>query len=289
MSNGDDYAASQDDRSRRYNDAYKAWFNALSESERAALKKQGLDRPDDGRHIPTPGSYDITEMQLGESDEGDDRSGHADAFEFDEPVAEAEIPGEEPASAAVTEAPRHADRWREVGELLMILLDAKDTRYVASLVALAAGCDGMLTGVSEREIAVNFKVSHPNIRGSVRAIRARLSAAAPGGEPDWDFVARTVTLIISQPSARLSAECFCLAADLGGFLVKDSGGVAPSQADLARKHKCTRAAVSKRVKTFSERLMLRPCGSMRKLELCEKYRAARHRRVELERTTLVLG
>lgn len=262
MSKGDDYAVTELDRSRRYNDAYRAWVEALSPAERQKLGELGVHRPDDGRYIEPVGRVDIGALH--ERLDADDAS--ADSQTTSALAAPAPDFDAEPAPD-----PEHADHWRELSGVLVDLLDADDARYAANIAAMAAGLEGMLPGLSVSDIARKWAAPAPRVAAEIGLARARVEAAAPASGPDWSSLRLTLTLILEQPNARMSVEALVLASGLGALIGS------PGQADLARAHGCTRAAISKRVKVFSERLNLRPTGGMRPLEICQKYREARLR------------
>lgn len=90
----------------------------------------------------------------------------------------------------------------------------------------------------------------------------------PGTEQTWDALRRMLGEIICRDNARLTAECFAIAAGL-----TFSGG--DSMMEIARRHGVTRAAVSKRCVELTELLGLRPSRAMRSLTARQAYRAAR--------------
>ncbi|MBN8459394.1 MAG: hypothetical protein J0M04_16320 [Verrucomicrobia bacterium] len=96
----------------------------------------------------------------------------------------------------------------------------------------------------------------------------RKPAPPPDAEQTWDALRRMLGEIISRDNARLTAECFAIAAGL-----TFSGG--DSMMDVARRHGVTRAAVSKRCVELTELLGLRPSRAMRSLTARQAYRAAR--------------
>ena len=99
----------------------------------------------------------------------------------------------------------------------------------------------------------------------------------PGEAPadqTWSYLRPMLGLIIDSDNPMLTAQCLCIAAGMSDFI----GGM--SESEVARRHRLTRAAVSKRVKQLTDRLGLRPSRAMRPAELCKKYRESRYRSLE---------
>ncbi len=85
-------------------------------------------------------------------------------------------------------------------------------------------------------------------------------------EEIWDIIRRLVGQLMAERNARLSLECLALVSGLS-FL-------GDSMTAIARRHRVTRAAVSKRCVELTERLNLLPSRAMRTLTARSAYRAA---------------
>jgi hypothetical protein len=85
-------------------------------------------------------------------------------------------------------------------------------------------------------------------------------------EEIWDILRRLVGQLMADRNARLSLECLALVSGLS-FL-------GDSMSAVARRHKVTRAAVSKRCVELTEHLNLLPSRAMRSLTARRTYRAA---------------
>lgn len=82
----------------------------------------------------------------------------------------------------------------------------------------------------------------------------------------WDILRRLVGQLMADRNARLSLECLALVSGLS-FL-------GDSMSAVARRHRVTRAAVSKRCVELTEHLNLLPSRAMRSLTARRTYRAA---------------
>ena len=90
--------------------------------------------------------------------------------------------------------------------------------------------------------------------------------AAIKNEEVMDILRRLVGHVIAEPNARLSLECLALATGLSYL-----GG---TMTGIARRHRVTRAAVSKRCVELIEALNLEPSRAMRSLTARRAYQAA---------------
>ena len=86
----------------------------------------------------------------------------------------------------------------------------------------------------------------------------------------WDALRRLVGEILVMPNRSLTVECLAVVSGLSY--------VGDSLTDIARRHRVTRAAVSKRCVDLSERLSLPPSRAMRSLTARRAYREAQLRR-----------
>ena len=82
-----------------------------------------------------------------------------------------------------------------------------------------------------------------------------------------DLLRRLVGELISQSNARLSLECLALVTGLSYE--------GDSMTEIARRHRVTRAAVSKRCVELTQALNLKPSRAMRSLKARQSYRSAR--------------
>jgi len=85
-------------------------------------------------------------------------------------------------------------------------------------------------------------------------------------EEIWDILRRLIGQLMTDRNARLSLECLALVSGLS-FL-------GDSMSAVARRHRVTRAAVSKRCVELTEHLNLLPSRAMRSLTARRAYRAA---------------
>ncbi len=86
----------------------------------------------------------------------------------------------------------------------------------------------------------------------------------------WDVLRRLVGEILVMPNRSLTVECLAVVSGLSY--------VGDSLTDIARRHRVTRAAVSKRCVDLTERLSLPPSRAMRSLTARKAYREAQLRR-----------
>ena len=114
---------------------------------------------------------------------------------------------------------------------------------------------------------------------------AAVEAAEPEDEPEpaalpspaplsqdglWDVLRRLVGEILVMPNRSLTVECLAVVSGLSY--------VGDSLTEIARRHRVTRAAVSKRCVDLTERLSLPPSRAMRSLTARKAYREAQLRR-----------
>ncbi len=90
----------------------------------------------------------------------------------------------------------------------------------------------------------------------------------------WDALRRLVGEILVMPNRSLTVECLAVVSGLSY--------VGDSLTDIARRHRVTRAAVSKRCVDLTERLSLPPSRAMRSLTARRSYREAQLRRYAKE-------
>ena len=88
-----------------------------------------------------------------------------------------------------------------------------------------------------------------------------------------DLLRRLVGELISQNNARLSLECLALVTGLSYE--------GDSMTEIAKRHRVTRAAVSKRCVELTQALNLKPSRAMRSLKARQSYRQARLNRIRL--------
>ena len=97
---------------------------------------------------------------------------------------------------------------------------------------------------------------------------------APAAKVDqdglWDVLRRLVGEILVMPNRSLTVECLAVVSGLSY--------VGDSLTEIARRHRVTRAAVSKRCVDLTERLSLPPSRAMRSLTARKAYREAQLRR-----------
>ncbi len=86
----------------------------------------------------------------------------------------------------------------------------------------------------------------------------------------WDALRRLVGEILVMPNRSLTVECLAVVSGLSY--------VGDSLTEIARRHRVTRAAVSKRCVDLTERLSLPPSRAMRSLTARKAYREAQLRR-----------
>ena len=98
--------------------------------------------------------------------------------------------------------------------------------------------------------------------------------AKPSQEGLWDALRRLVGEILVMPNRSLTVECLAVVSGLSY--------VGDSLTDIARRHRVTRAAVSKRCVDLTERLSLPPSRAMRSLTARRSYRDAQLRRYAKE-------
>ncbi len=97
------------------------------------------------------------------------------------------------------------------------------------------------------------------------------SPAAPLSQDGlWDVLRRLVGEILVMPNRSLTVECLAVVSGLSY--------VGDSLTEIARRHRVTRAAVSKRCVDLTERLSLPPSRAMRSLTARKAYREAQLRR-----------
>ncbi len=95
--------------------------------------------------------------------------------------------------------------------------------------------------------------------------------AAPASQDGlWDVLRRLVGEILVMPNRSLTVECLAVVSGLSY--------VGDSLTEIARRHRVTRAAVSKRCVDLTERLSLPPSRAMRSLTARKAYREAQLRR-----------
>ena len=100
---------------------------------------------------------------------------------------------------------------------------------------------------------------------------AALPSPAPLSQDGlWDALRRLVGEILVMPNRSLTVECLAVVSGLSY--------VGDSLTDIARRHRVTRAAVSKRCVDLTERLSLPPSRAMRSLTARKAYREAQLRR-----------
>lgn len=114
------------------------------------------------------------------------------------------------------------------------------------------------------------------------AVEAQEEAAVPVAslsqdERTWFVLRHMLDLLISQPNPRLSIQCLRIASGLG-----DLDNI--TESSVAREHGLTRAAVSKRCKKLCRLLGIKPSQYMRPLNVCDKYRTARFRSLETQKS-----
>ena len=126
----------------------------------------------------------------------------------------------------------------------------------------ASGC-----GLSE-DIADSPVASTPLERPS-REPEKQAPASRLDDESVWDIIRRLMGEILSMPNRSLTVDCIALVSGLSY--------VGDSMADIARRHRVTRAAVSKRCIEMTERLCLPPSHAMRSLTARKSYRDAQLR------------
>lgn len=86
----------------------------------------------------------------------------------------------------------------------------------------------------------------------------------------WDALRRLLGEILVMPNRSLTVECLAVVSGLSY--------VGDSLTEIARRHRVTRAAVSKRCVDLTERLSLPPSRAMRSLTARKSYREAQLRR-----------
>jgi hypothetical protein len=145
----------------------------------------------------------------------------------------------------------------------------------------AAGLDVPLlptngTGLSDCDLADSSLASEePDIAAEVdRHLECREDVPA-AAEPDtiWEVIRRLIGELLVQRNAKLALECLALVSGVS-FL-------GDSMTEIARRHRVTRAAVSKRCVELSEKLALPPARAMRTLTARKAYARARNRRLRV--------
>lgn len=96
------------------------------------------------------------------------------------------------------------------------------------------------------------------------------SPAAMSNEGLWDALRRLLGEILVMPNRSLTVECLAVVSGLSYM--------GDSLTEIARRHRVTRAAVSKRCVHLTERLSLPPSRAMRSLTARKSYREAQLRR-----------
>ncbi len=96
------------------------------------------------------------------------------------------------------------------------------------------------------------------------------SPAAMSSEGLWDALRRLLGEILVMPNRSLTVECLAVVSGLSYM--------GDSLTEIARRHRVTRAAVSKRCVHLTERLSLPPSRAMRSLTARKSYREAQLRR-----------
>jgi hypothetical protein len=91
------------------------------------------------------------------------------------------------------------------------------------------------------------------------------------GHDSLVMVRRLVGTLLADPNPALGVECMSLATGIGYE--------GASMADIARRHKVTRASVSKRCIELCEAFGLPPVRAMRSVKNRERCRAARFREI----------
>jgi len=105
----------------------------------------------------------------------------------------------------------------------------------------------------------------------------RLAAEDQGGAPEdpqpeqdseatWAALRRLIAELLADPNPALGIDCLALVSGIG-FLGE-------SMTQIARRHKVTRAAVSKRCVQWTRRLRLLPSRAMRSLTARQAYQLA---------------
>jgi hypothetical protein len=99
---------------------------------------------------------------------------------------------------------------------------------------------------------------------------AATSSPAISNESLWDALRRLLGEILVMPNRSLTVECLAVVSGLSYM--------GDSLTEIARRHRVTRAAVSKRCVHLTERLSLPPSRAMRSLTARKSYREAQLRR-----------
>jgi hypothetical protein len=100
------------------------------------------------------------------------------------------------------------------------------------------------------------------------------AVSPPSQEALWDALRRLLGEILVMPNRSLTVECLAVVSGLSY--------VGDSLTEIARRHRVTRAAVSKRCVDLTERLSLPPSRAMRSLTARKAYREAQLRRYAKE-------
>jgi len=129
-------------------------------------------------------------------------------------------------------------------------------------------------GFSDEDMADSPRsCEEPDIAAEVDRISApepERRSKPPTPDPDviWDVVRRLIGELLVQRNAKLALECFAM--------VSGVSFVGDSMSEIARRHRVTRAAVSKRCIELAEKLALPPARAMRALTARKSYARARN-------------
>jgi len=129
-------------------------------------------------------------------------------------------------------------------------------------------------GFSDEDMADSpLSSEEPDIAAEVDRISApeperRPNPSTPDPDVIWEVIRRLIGELLVQRNAKLALECFAL--------VSGVSFVGDSMSDIARRHRVTRAAVSKRCIELSEKLALPPARAMRALTARKAYARARN-------------
>jgi hypothetical protein len=278
MSHGaDDYTPKQNARDAEYRRQYAEWIASLDPDELARVKAAGLDQPaseSDGQG-GTFSENDLADTPLASQD--------SDLLERIEPACDQ--PGYQ---AQRTDAEQVWDAVRRlIGELLVqenprlaiqCVAFVSGVTFIGSSMAEIARRNGVtLAEVRHRCVESGRKLDLPPaaaISGEFRRARVASHGDGPNGahsEAVWDVVRRLIGELLIQKNKRLALECLALVSGLS-FL-------GDSMTEIARRHRVTRAAVSKRCVDLAHKIGLPPSRAMRSLTARVSYARARKQRL----------
>lgn len=86
-----------------------------------------------------------------------------------------------------------------------------------------------------------------------------------------DAVRRVIANLASEPDVKLAIDCL--------MLVTEVGYVGETETDIAKRHRISRSAVSKRCVELCERMGIKPSRAMRSLTTRQNYATAQNKRL----------